>query len=172
MVQTRWLLLASCCSVENVSASQPHRVAPLLRLGTQVHDTRRLITVTEKYSPRSSSQVAPSKEEQLKTQQIISFCCGFVFHKGLSGFSDTWGGGGTGNTCSTRCLVATSRLYAMGKRGQLYPSHCHVVRVEREINCKTATLPFCREEPEAVQRRQKVNRFITLKCSIQTMHTH
>lgn len=40
------------------------------------------------------------------------------------------------------------------------------------INSKTATLTFCREEPEAVQRRQKVNRFITLKCSIQTMHTH
>lgn len=33
--------------------------------------TRRLITVTEKYSPRSSSQVAPSTEEQLQTPQII-----------------------------------------------------------------------------------------------------
>lgn len=59
-----------------------------------------------------------------------------------------------------------------GKTGEIVSQSLSCCLSCTGINSKMATLTFCREEPEAVQRRQKVNRFITLKCSIQTMHTH
>lgn len=88
---------------------------------------------------------------------------------GLSGFSDSWEGVVWGWGGRKYLLNEMPLGYVVGNRGGLYPSHCHGGRVERENKWRERTTPtLCREEPEAVQRRQKVNRFYYIKM----LHTN